>query len=140
MADSEDPIGGDPAHLTDLARDQLGYLLASADAAETKTGIVFGVGSTLLGLLVAIVALRPPSTPWSIGSASAAGATYLTLTVFCLFVYRTDKWRMGPNVRLLARKWRTRTAEANKWAVLQTLLMDYMKCHALSDVPPTRGP
>jgi hypothetical protein len=117
--------GGDPTLLTDLARDQLGYLLGSADAAETKTGIFFGVGSTLVGLLVAIVALKPPRTPWSIGCASGAGATYLTLTVFCLWVYRTDKWRLGPDVRLLAGKWRTRTAEANKWAVLQTLLMDY---------------
>lgn len=116
---------GDPALMIDLVRDQLAFQAAGADAAETKAGIYFAVGSTLLGVLVAVVALNPPATPWAVGCACAVAAWYVVLTVLCLAVYRAEKWQIGPDVRDLAATWGTRSARGNQAAVLQTLLRDY---------------
>jgi hypothetical protein len=124
MPDDETP-GGDPSLLIDLARDQLGYQQGAADAAETKVGIYFGVGSTLLGVLVAIVALKPPHTFWTITAACAVTASYVALTVASLSAYWDDEWKLGSDVRKVADLWPKRTPRANQLHTLQTVVSDY---------------
>jgi putative flippase GtrA len=124
MPDDEAP-GGDPSLLIELARDQLGYQQGAADAAETKAGIFFGVGSTLLGVLVAIVALKPPHTAWSIAAACAVTASYVVLTGASLWAYRTDEWKIGPDIRKVSDVWPKRSLQTNKLAALQTVLTAY---------------
>jgi hypothetical protein len=110
--------------MIDLVRDQLSFQAVGADAAETKPAIYFAVGSTLQGVLVAVVALNPPAPPWAFGCASAVVASYVVLTVLCLAVYRAEKWQIGLDVRNLAARRGTRSASGNQAAVLQTLLRD----------------
>jgi hypothetical protein len=118
-------MGGDPLLLCDIARDQLTVQSAAGDTAEAKTGIYFGVGSTLVGILVAIIAFRPPNNLYTAALAGLAAAIYIALTGVCLLVFRQDKWYIGPDLRILAERWPNRSVDLNKWTTVQTLITHY---------------
>ena len=118
-------MGGDLLTLCEIARDQLGMQMAAAAVPEAKVGTYFGVGSALAGLLMAILALRPPQTALEILFASLVGGAYLGLTFLCLLAYRSDEWWYGPDLRKSIAKWPQRSVEANKWHLVTTLVTHY---------------
>lgn len=105
----------DPGLYLDLGRDQLGYQLAAADAIQAKTGTWFAVGSTLMGLLVALIAFRHPLSGSAVRLALVATIPYLVMTAVTVPALFASNWRVGPNLDDLERDRR-----AAGWTELQT--------------------
>jgi hypothetical protein len=99
----------------DLGRDQLGYQLGAADAIEAKAGTWFGVGSTLTGLLVALVALKPPTSGIGILLAVLAAVAYLAMAVASMVIFFGSAWGTGPKLDDLERN-----RQNDGWTDVQT--------------------
>jgi hypothetical protein len=112
----------DPQLAYDGARDQLAFQLAAVDSIVAKGGVFLGVGSTLMGIGVAVLALKP-GFPWAAWLALAGtGVTYITMTVSSVRLFGRENWLDGPNVRELARDLYLRSEAEVKWRATLTLL------------------
>jgi len=119
----------DPGFYLDLARDQLSYQLSAADAVEAKAGTWFGVGSTLAGLLVAVLALKPPHSHWGIGLAALAGAAYIAMAVASMVIFFGSRWGTGTDVERLEldRQQHGWTDVQTKWVAFNRIWVDYTR-------------
>jgi hypothetical protein len=90
----------DPQLVYDLARNKHAVQMGQVDALDGKISNILGVGSALLGILAAFLALhekRPPDA--SIASLSIAGALYGTLALLSLLAYFPRAWAIGPKLQ-----------------------------------------
>jgi hypothetical protein len=118
----------DPGLYLDLSRDLLSYQISSADAIDAKTGTWFAIGSTLMGLLVAVIAFRHPHSALSDWLAALATLAYLAMTASTLPTLFAAEWKIGPQVNALLRdrkagKW---TDPQTRWAAVHTIRDDYL--------------
>jgi disulfide bond formation protein DsbB len=102
----------DPSLILDLAREKLNRQIDGADAITSKTGLFFGVGSTLTGILVALLAFRKVSGWIPAVLVVVAVVAYLVMTVCSLFVFRKAKWKVGPSLDEVATDWAASTDAA----------------------------
>ena len=79
----------DPGLAYDAAKDQLSYQLDAADTLSSTGGVFLGVGSTVAGIAVALLALRPkePFGAWLLSGVLAV--SYLILTVSARYFNET---------------------------------------------------
>jgi hypothetical protein len=117
----------DPGLYLDLGRDQLGYQLGAADATEAKAGTWFAVGSTLMGLLVALVALKPPKSGMGITLAVLVVVAYLVMTGASMVVFFGSKWGAGPKLNdlLINREEGGWTDTETKWVAFKRIRDDF---------------
>ncbi len=96
MSEAED----DPQVLLDLVQAQLATQLAFVDAVDTKLGLFLSVGSGLLGILAAVLALRThPQAGAGIWTLGAAGIAYLVLAAASGSGLASRSWDLGPEPR-----------------------------------------
>jgi len=89
----------DPQLVYELARDRLSSQLAQVDALDGKIVSFLGLGSGLLGVLAAFVALREDVPPErTLALVAAAGLVYALLAAVSLSAYSPRRWEVGPNL------------------------------------------
>ena len=83
----------------ELARDRIGMQLNQMDALDTKLASFLGLGSALLGIGAAVLALREDTPPAvTIVLFALASVLYVILAVICLRGYRLRDWKAGPKL------------------------------------------
>jgi hypothetical protein len=89
----------DPQMFYDLARERHGSQADALTAADGKLGLFLSSSSALMGILVAVFALRPNSFDWwGLGLLAASGAAWLLVTGCVLLAVRAKSWRSGPRL------------------------------------------
>jgi hypothetical protein len=117
----------DPAIWYELSKDALDRQLSFVDAIDAKVGGLLGSGSALLGILVAVYALKTDAVKqtqisWLIGASIFYGV--LALASFVTLMRHT--WGTGPSVRTLEGDARDRgyTDSQIRWKAASTYLDD----------------
>jgi hypothetical protein len=89
----------DPQLFYELARDRHAAQVDALNSLDTKLAFFLTSSSALLGILVAIYALRPNAfdAP-ELGLLSASGLAWLVLTGRALNAFRHRAWRSGPKL------------------------------------------
>jgi hypothetical protein len=89
----------DPDLMLDVAREALADQLQAIDALDGKLGMVLGIGTALVGLVAAVVALRPHTLTVSgwLAVCFAAGV-YLCLLARVVSAMRPQRWDWGPEL------------------------------------------
>jgi hypothetical protein len=111
----------DPGLILDVARDRLARQLATADSLDSRGGVVFAVGSALVGILAAIVVLRPVPNWESSAALWGAVAAYFALTGTLLFAFWPREWEDGPSEDHVAVEWKNSTNHQAALMVARTL-------------------
>lgn len=90
----------DPQLFYELAKDQLSTQLGSIDAVDNKLGLLFSVSSALMGILVAVFAVRGPAAfhaaEYTIVSIS--GLVFIATGALTFIAYRGRDWDIGPDL------------------------------------------
>lgn len=118
----------DPQVFFDLARDQLAGQLEALDALDSKIGLLFSTATTLVGILAAVLALRPGR--FGVVEYTAA---FLTLVVYAVVCWQTERayrardWKAGPNLKQLYRLYKDSSEDDRwfKWQMANQLRLDY---------------
>jgi hypothetical protein len=107
----------------ELARDRLSYQLASADSLQSTVGVLYGVSATLIGIMVAILALKPHLPAWVWAPSVTLVVVYVALTILIAWGWRGKKWEFGPKIREYA----TSQDDEDRalWRVTATLMEVY---------------
>jgi hypothetical protein len=94
----------DPEPWLEIAKEKLAQQLANIDAIDAKVGTFLATGSALLGLLVAVFALRPPAvgSPQT-GLLVASFVAYAILAIGFGVAILPRTWGVGPD---LDKEWR----------------------------------
>lgn len=99
MRAGDDQRAADNRLALDVPRDRLRNQVAFTDAIEAKVSILFAAGSTLVGLLAAVLALAPSlSQASSAVMIAVAVVCYALLTVVWWRGGGPGEWSIGPNV------------------------------------------
>jgi hypothetical protein len=115
----------------DLARDRLNEQLETLDAIDSKIALLFSTSTTLVGILAAVLALRP-------GSFDTVSYILVGVSMLCYGVaswhawrgYRARVWKYGPN---LTEVWRALTDEGGltdhqiEWSVANDIRLAYVE-------------
>src|SRR5687767_13747203 len=89
----------DPEMFYGLARDRHAAQAALLDSLDSKLVFILSGSSALVGILVAVCALRPDAFDgWEFVLPAASGAAWLALTCFALHAFRPVAWLSGPNL------------------------------------------
>src|SRR5258708_27528759 len=75
----------DPAVMYEMARDTLEKQLGSIDSLDAKLGAFFAVGSGLVGIVAALVALNPNGFRYGLAIVVVVARIYSALAAACLF-------------------------------------------------------
>ncbi len=109
--------------LYEIARSRLDTQLAFLDSLDTKLGLFLSVGSAILTVAAAIVAVD--RTRWSIWAglalALAIGA-FIGVAFFTVTALRGQKWSIGPDVTQVAALLWTEGESAATKSVINTLV------------------
>lgn len=96
----------DPSVMVDLTKDQLDHQLSAVDAVDAKLGTILSTGSTVLGIVAAVLALRPfvstQPQPFSLAHWLVLGLTlltYLILAIVSVIELWDRTWNIGPRPR-----------------------------------------
>jgi hypothetical protein len=116
----------DPDVIYDLARGQVDTQLAAVDGLDAKVSGFYAAGSTMLGIVAAIYAIRPQTFEWG-------GVVVLSLAVFvwallaaaCLIGVGSRKWQMGPKLDQVYDDYLNFGEREIKWRAVGTLLRLY---------------
>jgi hypothetical protein len=86
--------------LYELARDQLGVQFSFADTLDSKIGGTFAISTALLGILAAVLALRPSDLHDGTSIVLALlGMACFVVTLLCSVpLLRVPKWKVGPRL------------------------------------------
>ena len=115
----------DPQLAYDQAHDQLANQLAAVDSLAAKGGAFLAVGSTLVGIAVAVIALKPGEHAAAIVVLAIIVLAYLTMTYCTVRIFGERAWRQGPSAVEIATDLRSGTSEIEcKWRATRTLLLD----------------
>jgi hypothetical protein len=115
----------DPQIPYELARDQLANQLTAADTIVAKGGTFLAIGSTLAGIAVAMLALKPGLHPAAFAVLGIVVLTYLVMTYYSVGLFSQEDWNQGPVVRIVANDLRAGKSEIEcKWLGTATLLAD----------------
>jgi hypothetical protein len=114
----------------ELAKDRLSMQLEFIDAVDNKLGLLFSGSSALMGILVAIFAIRGVSIPFGVGEfliISISGALYIVGGWITYDAYRPRQWHLGPK---LSQVWADLRAEAIdedqvRWRVARSFWRNY---------------
>jgi hypothetical protein len=113
----------------ELARDKLQYQLSFADALDAKLATLFAVGSTLIGLLAAVLALGSISNAEAEAALlSISIALYGLLTVLWWLVGRPKRFSFGPQIddSEKGKGARSTAEELGEEAFARVLIQDYL--------------
>jgi hypothetical protein len=94
----------DPQLFYELAKERLAAQLEFVDAVDNKLGILVSIASALMGILVAVVAVRESGSAatgvttadWCVIGLSIAA--YLLVGGMTLRAYRSREWDLGPDL------------------------------------------
>jgi hypothetical protein len=92
----------DPQLLYELAKDRLSTQLGFVDAVDNKLGLLFSASSALMGILVAVFAIRGVNIPFGVGEfliISISGLLYLVAGALTYAAYSPREWNLGPELR-----------------------------------------
>jgi hypothetical protein len=112
-----------------LARDNLGHQISSADSLQATTGVLYGVSTTLVGIMVAIVALKPHLPGWAWVPAAVLLACYVAATAVVVRKWRGQIWYVGVDVHEYVNL-RGKDEDA-LWRVVKTILAAIESNHTL---------
>lgn len=121
----------DPQMFYELARDRLANQLATIDALDSKIGLLFTLGSGLLGILAAVFALRASTSDETIGTSAvlvvvAAACAYVVVSFFGVKAYLARSWRVGPDLsQVWADQWTSEDDAVLRWEVANAIWSDY---------------
>jgi hypothetical protein len=92
----------DPGIWYELSKDALDRQLSFVDAIDAKVGGLLGSGSALLGILVAVYALKPDAVKETQTALLVVSAIlYGILALASIAVLMKHRWRTGPKVRAM---------------------------------------
>jgi hypothetical protein len=87
--------------LYEMARTQLDAQLSNVDAVDAKTGGVVGISTALVGILAAVLALKPTALQ-DVGNRWLAGLVvggFLVVLACGFSLIRIPSWKVGPDLR-----------------------------------------
>jgi len=120
----------DPGIWYELSKDALDRQLSFVDAIDAKVGGIFGGGSALLGILVAVYALKPQAVKETQTRFLVLCAVlYGVLALASIAVLMKHRWGTGPKVRALEKDALERgfTNDQIRWTAASTFLDDMEK-------------
>ena len=109
--------------LYEIARSRLDTQLAFLDSLDTKLGLFLSVGSAILTVAAALVAVD--RTRWSIWAALAlalAIGAFIGVAFFTVTALREQKWGIGPDITLVAALLKREGESAATKSVINTLI------------------
>jgi len=116
----------------ELARDRHAAQAETLNLLDSKLAFFLTSSSALLGILIAVYALRPDSfhAP-GLALLSGSGLAWLVLTGFTLHAFRHRAWRSGPKLPEVFDLHFSENDERLKWRVANVFWHDYNynKCH-----------
>jgi hypothetical protein len=117
----------DPDFFYDLARERLATRFESLNLLDNKLSLVLSASSTLLGILIAVFALRPDSFHgWALGLLIASGSAWLVLTGLALYALWHRPIKSGPDLQKTFNRLATDESDAAvKWKAAVTFWCDY---------------
>jgi hypothetical protein len=126
-----DPQERDPQLFYEVARDRLNVQLSLLDALDNKVISLVGFGSTLLGILGAVIALHASGTNESIGAVEivlliAATVDYVVVVWKVIEAYFCRSIDLGPEIRKTWNAmWSDGEDDAVKWRVARSYWEKY---------------
>jgi hypothetical protein len=125
----------DPEMFYGLARDRHAAQAALLDSLDSKLVFLLSGSSALLGILVAVYALRPDAFDGSeFVLPAASGAAWLVLSCFALNAFRASAWRAGPKLApVFADQFSEKDDATLKWLVANGLWHAYNNNKPLED-------
>jgi len=116
----------DPDVIYDLARGRVDSQLAAVDGMDAKVSGFFAAGSTLLGIVAAIYAIRPQTFEWGgVVVLSLAVLIWALLAAACLVGLGTRRWEMSPRLDQVYDDYLKYGEREIKWRAVGTLLRLY---------------
>jgi hypothetical protein len=113
----------DPDVIYDLARARFDRQLTDVDGLDAKLSGFFAAGSTLLGIVAAIYAIRPQTFQWGgVVVLSLAVLVWALLAAACLFSLGPREWQTGPKMDQVYDDYLKYEQKEIKWRVVGTLL------------------
>jgi hypothetical protein len=107
----------------DVAREHLDTQLSFVVAIESKVSALLGVGSTLVGLLAAVLALNTTANEQAAAVVvSLAVGLYVSLTIVWWFGAGVSEWAIGPDLDQV----RSASASADENEILDRLTASYI--------------
>src|SRR5688572_9297743 len=89
----------DPQMFYELARDRHASQAALLNALDNKLSVLLSASSALIGILIAVYALRPDAfDTWPLVLLSASAAAWLLLSAFALCTIWPRRWEFGPKL------------------------------------------
>ena len=120
----------DPQLFYELAKDRLATQLGIIDAVNNKIGLLVSLASALMGILVAVFALRANA----FGAAeyaviSISGLLYLIVATTSAYAYFSRSWEIGPGLRQIWDSLWNPSEDDNllKWKVARDFWGNYEK-------------
>ena len=125
----------DPQMFYGLARDRHAAQAALLDSLDSKLVFLLSGSSALLGILVAVYALRPDAFDgWEFVLPAASGAAWLVLSCFALNAFRGSAWHGGPKLAsVFADQFSEKDDATLKWFVANDLWHAYNNNKPLED-------
>lgn len=119
----------DPGFFFEIARDRLVTQLESIGSLDNKIGLLFSLGSALLGILAAVFAVRPEGLgAVAVASLIGSGFSYCFVAWHGIRAYLIQEWNVGPSLRQVWRDAWTDVDDALlKWRVANVYWSDYEK-------------
>ena len=116
----------DPEPMYELTRDQLATQLSFVDALDTKIGLFLSVGSGLVGILAAVLALHPSSIghPDFRALVACVGA-YILVAGAGGFGLWSRAWGLGPDPRVVAKDYNKTSGDAVRRRMAAKFNQDY---------------
>jgi hypothetical protein len=116
----------DPQTFYELARERHAAQADTLNVLDTKLGLLLSMSSALLGILVAVYALRPDAIgAWALVLLSASGAAWLVLVAFAVHAIWHRPWRSGPQLQTVFDLHFSETDSRIKWRAANTFFRDY---------------
>jgi hypothetical protein len=116
----------DPQMFYKLARERHAAQASSLDVLDNKLGLLLSTSSALLGILVAVYALRPDSfDAWALALLLASGAAWVVLAALAVHTTWHRSWRGGPDLQTVFDLHLSETDSKIKWRAANTFWHDY---------------
>lgn len=125
----------DPQLFYELARDRHAGQAALLDSLDSKLVFLLSSSSALVGILLAVYALRPDGFHgWEFVLPFASGAAWLALSAFVLHAFWVRGWLSGPKLqKVFNRQFGDENDATQKWHVANHFWCDYNKNKPLED-------
>jgi hypothetical protein len=116
----------DPQMFYELARERHAAQAGGLNVLDNKLGLLLSTSSALLGILVAVYALRPDAFgAWALALLSASGAAWLVLGAFAVHAIWHRPWQSGPQLQTVFDLHFSENDSKIKWRAANTFWHDY---------------